>query len=178
MVVSDIQTGLHVVHVGQQNAAFAYPDGLPALVDPDVGTVFDANITANCDDLDPTTASAFVRVGGDTEPFVEIPLNDLGNDLFEVTLPPAACGSHVDYYLRVTTVGGHAEFDPPLAPGVLHHAEVARTLETVFEDSFADDLGWTISSFACFAGQVGDWQRVAPTPTHFAPGNDSPSDAR
>ncbi|MCH8147439.1 MAG: hypothetical protein IH987_05505 [Planctomycetes bacterium] len=177
VAVSDIQTGLHIVHVANQNATFTYPDGLPDLVDPDVGTLFDAIIKASCEDLDPATASAFVRVGGETEPFVEIPLTDLGGGLFEVTLPPAACGSHVDYYLRVDTVGGRAELDPPLAPGVLYQAEVALTIETVFEDSFAADLGWTIGSFACFAGQVGDWQRVAPTPTFFAPGNDSPNDA-
>ncbi len=175
IVASDMASGLFVLKTTPTALRIAYPDGLVSVVDPMSGATLVVELVPECGVPDASTARVFVSTDGDGGVFEEIPLVPVGGDLYEASLPGAACGSDVRYYVTVDSLEGESFFDPPTAPAVTHGAVVISTTELLFFDDFEDDLGWLATSDQCVGeDDTGFWERVDPNGTGAAPEDDYP----
>ena len=176
ILVADMNTGLHIVQLIGSAALIDFPDGLPALIDPEMGTVLPIRMVDGCDMIVPGSARLFVRNGDGTGVFTEAALADLGDGMFQGDLPGGECGSTTDFYLNVETFGSGVMTDPPDAPREFHSRNVGKRLRVVFEDNFESDKGWILNNSATCAPTTptGFWQRVSPVGTLFAPAQDNP----
>ncbi len=174
VVISDINSGLHVIRTVEERLTFNYPNGRPDYIDIDAGAIVTVHIDAQCDMPVERTATLYVGVDvADGGSFVGLPMVALGGNLYEASIPVADCGSTVSYYVEIETVTGLTVVDPPGAPLTAYRADVASGRTVLFEDDFEASSGWTVLSQACFDGTAtGAWQRVDPLGTAFAPEDD------
>lgn len=137
---------------------FEFPNGLPTYVSPDNGATFDVRIAEQ-------TGTAYQ--GGTAElrwrlmgggGFQSAPLVSQGGDLFEATLPAAACGSTIEFYFEADATDGSTHTAPFTAPNAFETAGVAD-LTTVLADNFQTNTGWTVQNISLADGA---WQRGVP----------------
>jgi murein tripeptide amidase MpaA len=136
---------------------FEFPDGLPEFVSPVVPTTLSVRIDPAFSTRSTGTERAFVRISSD-QPFVEAPLQHLGSDLFEVTLPGTICPRVVEYYFSVETDLGQTVYSPTLAPIEVHRAAVSNA-SLLMADDFEVDNGWTVENVLPLDGA---WHRAEP----------------
>lgn len=151
-----------------QSVLFTFPDGQPALLQPDTPTTFRWAVTAIGLTPEPGTGRQFVSVDGG--PFVEtLMAQDVPNTYF-VTLPAAPCTSSVRYYLTVETSNGETHSDPSGAPDSTYVALAALGEEVFFEDKFEQpDPDWVVTIEGALTG--GAWSRVDPIGTIWPTGS-------
>jgi V8-like Glu-specific endopeptidase len=148
--------GIHVA--GLQNAlanpqgvcipnvlAFAYPDGRPGSLLP--GAAFDLIFTVEAANEEPLVGSIelVVTIDGET---TSLPVTDLGEGLFQGTIPALACDQNVTFYLRAQGDGGGVAFDPSAAPSDQHGIAVGDLVESVLLDESLNSgipSSWTTS---------------------------------
>ena len=131
------------------------PDGLPDLVAP--GAAYDLNvqIAAFGQELVPDSARLHYRV--DEGEFSEIPLTELGGELYRATLPPRECGEVPSYYLSVdSTVLGISTLPVNAPAATFTHGIGAWT--PLFADNFEQAGNWTVIDDAI----SGNWERADP----------------
>jgi hypothetical protein len=110
----------------------------------------------------------FVSVNGG--PFVETPVDILGPNHYEATLPPTDCPGTIKFYVSAEDVLGNVFLDPTDGEANPYSAIVAVDVEVTFIDDYFQDLGWTV-----FAGATdGNWVRVDPVGT-IDPGTGFPA---
>ena len=132
------------------------PDGVPEYVDPGVGTNITVRIENDGETYVPDSGLLhYCYDGGD---FLTTPLVALGENLYQATLPPPACGDTPEYYFSATGDGGTIVYEPRDAPTTCHTATVA-TVTTFFNDDFESDQGWTFEHTAL---DDGHWERGIP----------------
>lgn len=133
----------------------ALPNGRPDLVPPHTAWHLDVRIAAFGQSLVPGTARLHYRVNDG--PFAVIPLAALGGDLYQVTLPPRACGEVPGYYISVeATIEGTVTL-PAAAPGETFSHEIG-VWTPLFADDFEQPSDWTV-----LAGAItGNWERADP----------------
>jgi hypothetical protein len=117
-----------------------------------------ATITSSGGSVVEDSCRVTYRVGGGS--FASATMTSTGTpDEYEGFIPAQAACSQVDYYIFAADDNGYDATDPAAAPGNLHTFLVGY--ETVFEDDFETDKGWT-------AGLPGDdastgmWERCDP----------------
>ena len=132
------------------------PDGAPEAMAVATPISFSVTIDDYLESYVPGTGYLYYRYDGDA--YQAVPLTSLGGNLFEATLPPAGCGARPEYYLTAQSDGGHAVYDPPGAPDIVHTSFVGGYVE-VFADDFENDLGWTVGGDAA----AGHWERAIPS---------------
>jgi murein tripeptide amidase MpaA len=150
-----------------------FPDGLPAIVEPEQTTSVAVRITEIAGTLDPDSPRIFHRIG-DSGEFTEAALTPLGGENYEAELPAATCGSQIQYYFQAQTTGGETITEPYDAPASLFVSE-AWEITVAFEDHMETDLGWTVGSPDDDA-TTGIWNRMDPEPTPAQPGDDHTPD--
>lgn len=155
VIASDRERGLFVLQMDQALLEFTYPNGLPETVEPSGGTVIDVQVLADNAQPEPGTGVLHVDSGAG---FVEIPMDDLGNNEYEAVFPPTTCGDEVSFYFSAETTGGDTYTDPPSAPGVAYNTTSASNIIIAFQDDFESDLGWAVSGNA----SSGMWERGVP----------------
>ena len=133
------------------------PDGAPETIQPDEPTSITVLITAPGEAVVAGSETCFFRFGEGS--FSAEPLTPLGGDLYEAVLPPAPCGSSVEFYFSAQGSVSGEVFNPPGAP-VNTYAPLIGTLVDLFADDFEGDLGWTVQNGAGLAD--GAWDRGVP----------------
>jgi choice-of-anchor B domain-containing protein len=165
---SDIEKGLFIWHVGPPALQITLPNNAPLLLDPQ-GDSFLVTITPLASTVAPGTAMLHYDVG---DGFVDVPLIDLGSDLYEAVFPTLPCPDEVKFYVSAQAENGSIVRNPPAAPNdtFLATAALAELLE--YQDTMDTDTGWTVGAPGD-AANTGIWVRVDPNGTGAQPEDDS-----
>ena len=141
---------------------FELLDALPDVLRPNQVTSAEIRIADGSGVVDPTSPQLVYRAlpGGVGPP---VPLRWLGDDLYAVDFPALSCGVTLEYYLAASTTDPFTIFEPRLAPTTVRSA-VVTAQETLFEDDFETDLGWTVVVEGG-SETTGAWTRVEPVGT-------------
>ncbi|MBD3233932.1 MAG: M28 family peptidase [candidate division Zixibacteria bacterium] len=119
---------------------FAYPNGLPELIDPDGGTSFRVDVTAGTNQPQPGTGMLHYSTGGN---YNSVPMEVVAPNIYDAVFPALECGVVVDFYLSAETQQGEVVTDPRNAPEYHYSAFSAYGIATVYEDDFSNNQGWT-----------------------------------
>jgi hypothetical protein len=148
---------LDIAEFTTQGVQFSFPSGLPEIVEADLQTAVQVEITAITASLEPGTAKLIARVGP-SGPFSESALAGLGNDQYQGLLPAAPCDEVVQFYFQVQTTDAVVHYSPDDAPASYYEA-TAFDITVSFADDFETDQGWTAENLGASSG---DWQRGVP----------------
>ena len=121
---------------------FNYPNGLPALIDPNGGTTFRVEVSAGTETPQPGTGLLYYDIGAG---FVSTAMQIVAPNVYDAVFPPANCGITVPFYLGARTSIGNTVFDPSSAPVNTYSALSASNLATIYEDNFATNAGWSMT---------------------------------
>jgi murein tripeptide amidase MpaA len=146
---------------------FAFPDGLPSIAPTDGSGTVTVEIRENSAALEPNSPTIYTRIGT-SGLFAASPLADLGGDLYEGSLPAAACGEVIQYYIEVQSSLGSTLTSPDDAPARVYEANVFE-IDIAFADDMEADQGWTVGAptDTAFAGI---WSRMDPEQTESTSG--------
>jgi hypothetical protein len=155
--------------------AVSYPDGLPGFVTPNQSTTFTVK-------LNPTGGGAVqagsekifyaVQFGGQQN----ADLVPLGNNLYQATLPAAACTETIQWWVTAKLVGSNNTiYDPPGAPASFYTSLSAEgSLITYREEFELGTTGWTVTNAPGLT--AGAWTAVNPNGTVVASKQAAPED--
>jgi hypothetical protein len=132
------------------------PSGAPTLLPPGVPTSFDVHIAPGAEQVVPGSPTLHYRYDG--ESYQTASLTPLGGDLYQATLPGAACADTPEFYVSAEGDGGTTVTDPSDAPANVHSAGVGE-ITVAFADDFETDQGWTAENLGATSG---NWQRGVP----------------
>ena len=142
-----------------QLMGFAFPNGLPAIVDPSNGASFSVAITPLGSNPSPSNARITYRVDGGSWMTMGIDAN--GGNLYTASLPAVECESVIQYYLTADS-GTTPVSSPNNAPGDSFSALGATDIILAFEQSFESNaIGWVVTNDASTTS--GQWERGNPT---------------
>ena len=134
---------------------------LPSTVPPGEPFAIRLRIVNGTQSVQPGKAVVRYRIDGGE--FQGVSLNPLGDAIYEAVFPPAACGSTLEYYFEAVGDQGAVVTEPLAAPDELYTAQITR-LETLFNDDFESDQGWT-TIVEQPDDTRGAWTRVVPVGT-------------
>ena len=144
---------------------FIYPDGLPDMVSPAGGTTFGVQVLGNSGfSAQPGTGVLNIDTGSG---FVEIPMNEIIDNVYEAVFPPVDCRTAVEFYISAEATDGTQGQDPQDAPAAAYAAYAAEARLVVIEDDFQNNNGFTVVNENVGAGA---FIRAVPT------GNNPPTD--
>ncbi|MFI4882574.1 MAG: GC-type dockerin domain-anchored protein [Phycisphaerales bacterium JB064] len=130
---------------------------LPDIAAPGEAVTFEVEIQAK-DGEALVPGSEVLRYRFDGGSFIDVPLMSLGGDLYEATVPAAACGDNPEFFLAAEgTVSGEVIF-PPTAPDDVFSYQVANQTFIVDLDFETAD-GWTTENIEVTDGA---WDRGVP----------------
>ncbi|HZW08917.1 MAG TPA: GC-type dockerin domain-anchored protein [Phycisphaerales bacterium] len=152
---------------------FHFPGGLPEQVDPAGGTTVTVEVLADGDVFPQPGTGIFYYDAGSG--FVSVPMAEPQENVYIATFPAIDCGTTVRYYFSAETTGGEVVLEPRLAPNQSYAADSTLGYETVREDDFETDAGWTVGD-AGDGATTGLWNRADPQPTDAQPGDDVSGD--
>ncbi|MFG0285640.1 MAG: hypothetical protein ACF8R7_14575 [Phycisphaerales bacterium JB039] len=137
--------------------AFEVPGLLPEIIAPGATTTLTLEIKAKEGEAlvagSPTLVYRF-----DGGAFNRISMTDLGDDLYEVDLPAAACGDAPEFYFEAEGTVSGVETFPATAPADVFTAVVANRTDIVKLD-FETAVGWTVENIDLLDGA---WDRGVP----------------
>jgi hypothetical protein len=153
--------GLDDIHITNNRAPLGIDFGilgdLPGIVAPGQDVTFQVEIEAK-DGEALVGGSASLSYRFDAGAFTDVALTSLGGNLFEATVPGAACGSTPEFFISAEgTVSGVLSF-PPTAPADVLSYQVANQTFIVDLDFETAD-GWTVENIELTDGQ---WDRGVP----------------
>jgi len=140
---------------------FTYPNGIPGFILPDTETAFLISTQVlGGGHIDALTAIITIRSDGTQTIY---PLNFLGKNQFEATLPATACAVGLDFKISVSLQDGTTFSDPPSG---WYDVTVGEGTEIVFRDEMEDDVSnWSVSDSDSLT--TGTWERVDPNGTIY-----------
>ncbi|RMF85415.1 MAG: hypothetical protein D6744_01440, partial [Planctomycetota bacterium] len=141
----------------------------PATVDPGVAATVNVSVLESFGTVQAGTETLYARIGS-SGAFTASPLTPLGGGSYQGSLPAAACGDTIEYYVEVQSTGGSFFSDPPDAPASVLTTDVIETIAALDDDMEAD-LGWTVGAPGDSA-TTGLWVRVDPRGTAAQPEDD------
>lgn len=137
--------------------AFTYPDGLPELIDPDGDAIRIIVSGDNGGEAAPGSGLLYYDAG---EGFITIPMQPVGEGIYDAIFPPIECPVPIDFYFSAETIDGVVVRDPFNAPVTVHEAFIATGVEHVFADDFEVDAGWSVTNSDELTD--GAWERGVP----------------
>ncbi len=167
VIGSDLERGLFVWYVGADPLRFEFPEGLPALIDPQGELLRVRVLPGEGLSIDPASVRMNVF---HAEGFASISMRKAGADLYEALTPPLECTSSLAYSFTATASNGIALTGP--APSVQAIAAVEQAV--LFADDMESDTGWVVGAPGDDA-TAGLWERVEPIGTTAQPGFDNPA---
>jgi len=96
---------------------------------------------------------------------------DLGDGVFEVTVPGAPCGSAPEFYLSAVGSGGTTVLEPADAPEQTFSYAIGAPV-VIFDDDFESSQDWAATYTAEGGTPAGFWERADPNGTSAAPEDD------
>ncbi|TVQ63110.1 MAG: hypothetical protein EA379_04435 [Phycisphaerales bacterium] len=140
---------------------YEFIDGVPDSVNP-AGDEVTVKIVANSGfQTQPGAAQIFIDVDGDGSfsPFsMQLVSSDSSGDTYLAPFPATDCGESVNFYFSAQDSMGVVVTSPSNAPGSAFTALSATSIDSVLEDDFETDLGWTVWSDVT----DGEWERGVP----------------
>lgn len=136
----------------------------PSSMPPGQATTVQATIRARGEQYVPGTGLLYYRYDNGT--YNAVPLEPAGDDLYEATLPPAACGDQPQFYFTAEGSVSGLVADPPAAPASVYTAAVGEWV-SFYEQLMDANPGWSISGGLWAFGQPtgGGGQYGSPDPT-------------
>jgi len=131
---------------------FEYPAGIPEIVTAEQTTAFDVAVHGIGSGA-PLAGSGQLHYtinGGDAQ---IIPMTQTKADNYQAVLPAIVCGDQLTFYVSAEEATNGRFYDPDTTSP--HQVIVMKEMNTIFEDDFETDKGWTISG--------GLWARGIPT---------------
>ena len=144
--------------------AFTFPDGQPALSNPNGGTTFRVNVSGTGGTPAPGTGNLFYRIGT-TGTYSQVAMAQTTANQYVASLPAAACGSTLQFYVSANATNGVTAFSPSNAPASFYSAMAATAVTTPFVDTVETNLGWALSVVEDTATAAGRWTRGDPVGT-------------
>ncbi len=143
--------------------AFSYPQGVPAFVPIGQSFTFQARVTGiGGTTPTPNSLNAFASVNG--APFAMVPVNSVGGNVYDITLPAVSCLQEIRFYVTADA-GGNTYADPPTAPFSWQTALAAAGTTITYEEGFENGPnGWTVINTAVANGA---WEVADPQGTVF-----------
>ena len=139
--------------------AFAFPGGLPEIIDPAGDTIRVEVSGANGGTPESATGLLHYDTGGG---LVTIPMSEVSANVYDAVFPAIACTTTVNYFFSAETTSSEVVNDPYVAPNQLYTTLAALSLVVAFADDFEADLGWVVTNDAGLVD--GQWQRAVPLP--------------
>ncbi len=139
-----------------ESMAFEYPEGLPDIVPPAEATTIRVDVVGIGATPVPDSGQIHYRVDGGAWSVND--MTQIAANQYEGDLPPANCGSVVEWYVSADGSGGQTYNDPAIAPAATYSADVATGTTTYFDDDFETNKGWTVTAGAT----TGNWERADP----------------
>jgi hypothetical protein len=141
---------------------FAYPQGIPAFLPSDEVLDFQVQVTAVSGTPAPGTGVLHYSINN--APFVDVPMSDLGGDLYQAQLPAVACTDIIRFYVTAELTGGGTFSDPPGGAAAPYQAVAADGEEITLMERFeAPALTWTVQNHASLT--QGAWDQGDPNGT-------------
>ena len=137
--------------------AFAFPGGLPEIIDPAGDTIRVEVSGANGGTPQPATGLLHYDTGGG---LVTIPMSEVSANVYDAVFPAIACTTTVNYFFSAQTTSAEVVNDPFVAPNQLYTTLSTVSLIVAFADDFEADLGWTVTNDAPLVD--GQWERGVP----------------
>lgn len=137
---------------------FDFPDGLPALVDPNGGTTIRVEVTGHS--TTPVPGSGMLHYESGSGIYASVPMTVVAPDVYDAVLPGFDCGAHVTYYFSVETTEGETVTSPFNAPDGTYAATAYTAIVDAFTDDFQTDKGWTVVDSPGLP--TGTWMRGVP----------------
>ncbi len=136
----------------------SFPSGLPGgYLPPGPETDTTIKITSGYENYTAGTGKLHYRFDSN-DPYTEIDLASSGGDLFGASLPNTAPGDEPEFFFSAQGDGGTTITSPATAPADVYSFEVCF-VETLMEDDFEADLGWTVENINL---SDGPWERGIP----------------
>lgn len=171
ILVSDIERGLFVLRLDPSVSTVTYPTGRPENFAPGAPGEVIVQINTAGGAVDASTVKLFASVNGG--PFAANSMISLGSARYRGTVPAAACGSTIEYYVHARTTTGALIADPPIAPNDRHFARAANSVTPLFSDNMETNTGWTVGDPSSPDSATGGiWNRMRPQATSGQPGDD------
>jgi|GEM_PF-419490 len=135
---------------------FAFPNGLPSLIDPGGTTTLRVNTTGPVA-VQPSTFRLNYSTGGAYQQVIPTVIN---NTTYDVTFPSMSCGETATFYVSATGVDNSQYTSPSSAPASAYSCPVAQQLLTIRDYDFnTNPPGWSIVNTAITTGA---WVRATP----------------
>ncbi len=149
---------------------FTYPNGRPDSVLPAGGTQIAFKVEPLSGFPAPGSARGFVKLPGSAV-YVEYPVASTGTNAYSFSFPAGTCGGEATYYFSAMSTGGATVTSPGNFPTSVFSTIMAATLNTVNEDTFEVNSGWT-GGVAGDTASTGVWVRTDPVGTTAQPEDD------
>ncbi|MEC7726530.1 MAG: choice-of-anchor J domain-containing protein [Planctomycetota bacterium] len=135
---------------------FAFPNGLPSLIDPNGTTTLRVNTTGPVA-VQPATFRLNYSTGGAYQQVIPTVVN---STTFDVTFPSMSCGETATFFFNATGVDNNQYTSPSSAPASAYSCPVAQQLITVRNYDFnTQPAGWSVVNTALTTGA---WVRGNP----------------
>jgi choice-of-anchor B domain-containing protein len=168
VIGSDIERGLFVWWVGDPQLTFAYPAGLPDVIDL-AGEPLTVSISEQA-------AGALVPGSeelhyDDGTGWQSVPLVAQGGGQYSADLPALDCGQTVAWYVSARSTNGITWTDPQGGPVLFHESRAAQSAVQVALEDLESSAGWELEALDDTATE-GRWILVAPQGSVATPGFD------
>jgi CxxC motif-containing protein (DUF1111 family) len=140
---------------------FSYPQGLPTFAQPGEAVEMEV-LVEGIDGGVPVEDSGQLYLSINGAPFAAQPMEVLGPNHYQATMPAGDCIDRYAYYFSADEeVSSTSQTDPSDAPAFSHSVIFAVGTEVVLQDDFELSIdAWTIENDPSL--DSGEWERVAP----------------
>ncbi len=136
---------------------FIFPNGLPEFVSPDGGTTVRVEVESGL--FTPVPGSGVLNVSVNGGPVLPLAMTELEPNVYDAVFPAATCPGVAEFFFTVDAQEGGTAADPLGAPDTVYAAPIGFGSNTIFEDNFETDQGWSVVNNGLTDGA---WNRGVP----------------